>query len=123
MLRYLVEKNKLNKYAPSSALNKKVSLWHGDITKLKIDAIVNSVLGGQRYIPLTKSVFVAVCNAGGPLLEKECQVLRKCQSSTAVVTNGYDLPAKCKGQWRSYTRAYQGTGPCRTCLCPGKTSQ
>ena len=26
-------------------------------------------------------------------------------------------------QWRSYTRAYQGTGPCRICLCPGKMSQ
>ena len=26
-------------------------------------------------------------------------------------------------QWRSYTRAYQGTGPGRICLCPGKTSQ
>ena len=32
---------------------------------------------------------------------------------------------KCAHQWRSYTRAYRGTGtgPGRICLCPGKTSQ
>ena len=26
-------------------------------------------------------------------------------------------------QWRSYTRAYQGTGPGKICLCPGKTPE
>ena len=56
---------------PSSALNKKVSLWCGDITRLEIDAIVNSVLEGYGYVPPTKSVFVAVCKAGGPMLEKK----------------------------------------------------
>ena len=30
---------------------------------------------------------------------------------------------KSNHQWRSYTRAYQGTGPGRNCLCPGKTCQ
>ena len=93
-----MEEGKLigKKCMPSSALNKKVSLWCGDITRLEIDAIVNSVLEGYGYVPPTKSVFVAVCKAGGPMLEKKCQVLRSCRSSTAVVTNGYNLPAKCK---------------------------
>ena len=36
-----------NDYKPSSVLNNKVSLWHGDITRLEIDAIVNSIALGQ----------------------------------------------------------------------------
>ena len=89
-----------SKYKPSSVLNKKVSLWHGDITRLEIDAIVNSVAVRQLQKPFgPPGVRSAVHNAAGPMLQKECQSLDlvpKYQSGEAVVTNGYNLPAKCE---------------------------
>ena len=86
-------------YAPSSALNKKVSLWHGDITRLEINAIVNSVAVGQLQLPYGQplgTVRGAVHNAAGPMLQKECQSLPMYRSGEAVVTSGYNLPAKCE---------------------------
>ena len=87
-------------YTPSSALNKKVSLWRGDITRLEIDAIVNSVAKGQlQQLPYNHPIGT-VCNAvhyaAGPMLQKVCQSLRVYQYGEAVVTNGYNLPAKCE---------------------------
>ena len=90
-----------DKYKPRSVLNKKVSLWHGDITRLEINAIVNSVVVGQLQMPYGQQVAIgtvcrAIHNAAGPMLQTECQSLPKCQSGEAVVTNGYNLPAKCE---------------------------
>ena len=86
------------KYKPSSALNKKVLLWHGDITRLEIDAIVSSASTGQLHniMPPTGSVRGALHKAAGPMLDRECQSLLRCHSGTAVVTCGYNLPAKCE---------------------------
>ena len=86
-------------YTPSSALNKKVSLWCGDITRLEIDAIVNSVAKGQLQLSYSRdqpvgNVRSAVHYAAGPMLQRKCQSLSGYQSGEAVVTSGYNLPAK-----------------------------
>ena len=72
-----------------------IQLIKGDITKLKVDAIVNaansSLLGGG-------GVDGAIHRAGGPKILDECMVIREkqggCKTGEAVITTGGNLPAK-----------------------------
>lgn len=75
-------------------------LWQGDITRLRVDAIVNAANSALLgcFIPLHGCIDNAIHSAAGVQLRLVCDQLMRAQghpepTATAKITPGYNLPA------------------------------
>ena len=97
----------------------KLALWQGDITTLKVDAIVNAanskLLG--CFIPLHNCIDNIIHSSAGMQLRGECSEIMQKQShdeevGKAKITSAYNLPSKYVIHTVGPAIPY-GAGPCR----------
>ncbi|MBR6125585.1 macro domain-containing protein, partial [Candidatus Saccharibacteria bacterium] len=81
--------------------NIELSLWQGDITRLRVDAIVNAANAQMLgcFHPLHKCIDNAIHSAAGVQLREECHRLMLQQghpepTGRAKITKAYNLPCK-----------------------------
>jgi len=68
-----------------------LELREGDITLLRVDAIVNAA---NSELQLGAGVAGAIRRRGGPSIQAECDRIGRCPVGGAVVTGGGELPAR-----------------------------
>lgn len=82
-------------------IRKGISVWQGDITTLKCDAIVNAANSGMTgcYVPNHRCIDNCIHSYAGIQLRLECAELMKKQgyeepTGRAKITKGYNLPSR-----------------------------
>ncbi len=85
---------------PPSPRDARMRLWQGDITRLKVDAIVNAANSQMLgcFVPHHRCIDNAIHSAAGMELRAECDSIMKHQGHSeptgkAKITRGYNLPA------------------------------
>lgn len=86
---------------PHSEKDSRLSVWQGDITTLKVDAIVNAANSQMLgcFSPLHSCIDNMIHTMAGVELREKCYQIMKAQGKEeeigrAKITPGYDLPAK-----------------------------
>lgn len=79
-------------FAPNDSYNRIISFCYYDITRLKLDAIVNSAnfsMGGSKSASTLNN---SIHQAGGPEFSKEASLKGGLKSGQAALTSGHKLP-------------------------------
>jgi len=78
-----------------------VSVWNGDISTLKIDAIVNAANNQMEgcFVPFHNCIDNVIHNAAGIMLREDCAEIMNLQgeleeTGSAKITRGYNLPSQ-----------------------------
>lgn len=98
---YLKEENNAKGIVETETFPKGISIWKGDITRLKVDAIVNAANSGMTgcYQPNHACIDNAIHTFSGIELRNKCNEMMEKQghleaTGQAKITPGYNLPAK-----------------------------
>ena len=82
-------------------LNSQLIIWQGDITRLRVDAIVNAANSQMLgcFHPLHRCIDNAIHSAAGVQMRQECHELMQRQgheepTGQAMITKAYNLPCK-----------------------------
>lgn len=94
-------------YKSTHSFADKLSIWQGDITRLKVGAIVNAANSRMLgcFVPCHKCIDNAIHSAAGMQLRAECSSIMNRKrmrygggyeepTGKAVITKGYNLPAE-----------------------------
>ena len=94
-----------DQYGSKHPLADKLSIWQGDITRLKVEAIVNAANSQMLgcFVPCHRCIDNAIHSAAGMQLRAECNnimdekrvrygMLYEEPTGTAVITKGYNIP-------------------------------
>ncbi|XP_068081314.1 protein GDAP2 homolog isoform X2 [Anabrus simplex] len=85
-------KHSASPFPYDASLNRKLSLWMGDISTLSVDAIVNST---NESMTESNPVSDRICARAGPkLLEEIHEEVKECRTGEVRVTQGHNLPAR-----------------------------
>lgn len=92
-------------YGSSNVYAEKISIWQGDITRLKVGAIVNAANSQMLgcFVPCHRCIDNAIHSAAGMQLRTECNHIMNLRwikygrhyqepTGTATLTKGYNLP-------------------------------
>jgi O-acetyl-ADP-ribose deacetylase (regulator of RNase III) len=80
-------------FAPNDAYNQMISFCHYDLTRLRVDAIVNNAPGNFKAPPAPGSLHHAIFKAGGSGLRKEARSKARVKVGQAELTHGHALPS------------------------------
>jgi O-acetyl-ADP-ribose deacetylase (regulator of RNase III) len=80
-------------FAPNDTYNQMISFCHYDLTRLKVDAIVNNATANFKVDPDPDSLHHAIYKAGGSGLRKEARAKARVKVGQVELTHGHDLPS------------------------------
>lgn len=80
-------------YAPNDVHNRTISFCYYDLTRLKVDAIVNSANSGLKITEAPDTLNNIIHKAAGPGLAKEAKTKGRVKAGQAELTHGYNLPS------------------------------
>lgn len=101
LLRSLIAEKGVTVFADLRPLENGIYLWRGDITTLKVDAIVNAANSGMLgcFAPCHACIDNAIHTFAGVQLRLECAELMRAQgypepTGQAKITDAYNLPSR-----------------------------
>ena len=79
-------------FNPNDSYNRMISLCYHDLTRLKVDAIVNSANATIAYSDSPGTLTHIIQQAAGPGLQEEAKSKGKIKPGQVELTHGHDLP-------------------------------
>jgi O-acetyl-ADP-ribose deacetylase (regulator of RNase III) len=80
-------------FAPNDTYNQMISFCHYDLTRLRVDAIVNNAPANFKARHIPTSLHRAIFKAGGSGLRREARSKARVKVGQVELTHGHDLPS------------------------------